>query len=257
MPGLRKGRPGFTAASEERAIPEAQVRQHNSPAACWVSFNGAVYDITTYIARHPVCADIAWAERVGGRRFEHFLGRDAFGPAHLNCGPDACCSRTVRKVLEQVLEPYRIGRLEPLLLSPAAQAWPEVSLADVELRIERPDGSCVRSLRGKELRTLPSAVQEVTHKCTSTGTLTTRRWMGVRVRDLLPVEPGVRPWDPLVTFVGMDGFGYSVLLSRAVEDDVILAYEQEGEELNSEQGGPLRLVKNGQHAKWVETIVLE
>ena len=37
-----------------------------------------------------------WARRVAGRRFEDFLGRDAFGPAHLGCGPDANCSKSVK-----------------------------------------------------------------------------------------------------------------------------------------------------------------
>ncbi len=55
----------------------------------------------------------------------------------------------------------------------------------------------------------------------------------------------------------MDGFGYSVFRSRAVRDDVILAYERGGTPLDTESGGPLRLVKDGQHAKWVETVILE
>ena len=37
-----------------------------------------------------------WARRVAGRRFEDFLGRDAFGPAHLGCGPDANCSKGIK-----------------------------------------------------------------------------------------------------------------------------------------------------------------
>lgn len=37
-----------------------------------------------------------WARRVAGRRFEDFLGRDAFGPAHMGCGPDANCSKGIK-----------------------------------------------------------------------------------------------------------------------------------------------------------------
>merc|ERR1712019_141304 len=104
-----------------------------------------------------------------------------------------------------------------------------------------------------ELQTLyPKVMKVVTHKCTSTGNTNVQEWAGVRISDLLPLEDSSTvPWDPLVTFVGMDGFGYSLFRSRALQEDVILAYEQSGVALDVEQGGPLRLVKDGQHAKWV------
>ena len=77
-------------------ITEEEVRRHNQPRDAWISFNGSVYDITGYIEKHPPCEGLDWATRLAGRRFEHFLGRDAFGPAHLGCGADGKCSRGIK-----------------------------------------------------------------------------------------------------------------------------------------------------------------
>jgi len=241
----------------ERQIAEEDVRKHCRADDAWISFNGSVYDITGYIPKHPPCTDLSWAGRVAGRRFEHFLGQDAFGPSHMGCGPDANCSRTVRAELERILTPYRIGQLKPEPPSDAAQKWPNCDVGSAVLRVELVDGSCLRTVTIGELRSSYTCVERsVTHRCSASGRETTQQWAGIRVRDLL-VSTRRREWDPLVTFVGMDGFGYSMLESRAWEDDVILAYEQNGEPLDTEHGGPLRLVKHGQHAKWIETLIVE
>ncbi len=31
----------------------ADVQAHNSPGSCWAAINGNVYDLTTWISRHP------------------------------------------------------------------------------------------------------------------------------------------------------------------------------------------------------------
>eukprot|EP00438_Fugacium_kawagutii_P002299 Skav226058 [mRNA] locus=scaffold211:326116:328765:- [translate_table: standard] len=120
------GGPGAWEVAEV-VISEEELRRHNQLSDAWISFNGNVYDITAYVAKHPPCTGglppplrwhtrwpkgvvvsqgilgLNWAQRVAGRRFEDFLGRDAFGPAHLgclaelsSCGPDANCSKGVK-----------------------------------------------------------------------------------------------------------------------------------------------------------------
>lgn len=39
----------------EVVIPEEELRRHNRPSDAWISFNGNVYDITAYVAKHPPC----------------------------------------------------------------------------------------------------------------------------------------------------------------------------------------------------------
>lgn len=202
----------------ERVIKEEELRLHNQVADAWISFDGSVYDITRYIQRHPPCEGLHWAQRVAGRRFEHFLGRDAFGPAHLGCGPDANCSRGVKVELAKMLEPYRIGRFQAAEPSPAAGRWPDVEAASAQLRLEWADGSLIQVLTMEDLQKFKKRTKTVTHKCTTSGNVNSQEWSGVPVKDLLPERPA-STWDPLVTFIGMDGFGYSIFLSRASMED--------------------------------------
>lgn len=51
------GSPSQTTASQPTATPIPklidQLAQHNSPSDCWVSYQGHVYDLTTYFGSHP------------------------------------------------------------------------------------------------------------------------------------------------------------------------------------------------------------
>ncbi|CAL1143006.1 unnamed protein product [Cladocopium goreaui] len=240
---LAKGTKGTKGRSEEVevVIKEEEVRRHNQVSDAWISFNGAVYDITKYVHRHPPCPGLNWAERVAGRRFEDFLGRDAFGPAHLGCGPDANCSAGMKAGLTKLLEPYKLGRFQAAAPSPAAELWPEEG-GLLRLRLEGADGQLLQVFTVDELKKYEKSTRKVTHKCTTSGNLNQQEWTGVWIGELLPKHRVERSYDPLVTFVGMDGFGYSMFLSRALKEDVILAYEQNGEALTTETGGPVRLV---------------
>ncbi|CAE7224550.1 CYB2, partial [Symbiodinium necroappetens] len=67
--------PKHSRAEEDKVFPEAEVRRHNREKDAWISFNGAVYDITRYIPQHPPCSGLDWSKRLAGRRFEDFLGQ--------------------------------------------------------------------------------------------------------------------------------------------------------------------------------------
>lgn len=47
------GSTGGAAASGRSRITAAVVAQHNSRTSCWTSINGSVYDLTSWIPKHP------------------------------------------------------------------------------------------------------------------------------------------------------------------------------------------------------------
>lgn len=86
------------------------------------------------------------------------------------------------------------------------------------------------------------------------------RWRGVRLRDLLD-RAGVQPSATAVRFVSFDGtYTESLTLGQARRDDVLVAYELDGEPLSSAHGGPARLYVAPMYGykslKWLRTIEL-
>lgn len=87
-------------------------------------------------------------------------------------------------------------------------------------------------------------------------------WGGVRLRDLLNMA-GIKPGSVEVTFDGLDSvvmpsvpdFIKSLPLDKALEDDIILAYEINGKPLPLLNGYPLRLIVPGWYATyWVKSL---
>jgi DMSO/TMAO reductase YedYZ molybdopterin-dependent catalytic subunit len=67
------------------------------------------------------------------------------------------------------------------------------------------------------------------------------QWRGVRLRDVLD-QVGVADGARAVRFFSFDGaYSESLTLQQARRDDVMLAYEMEGNELSAAHGGPVRL----------------
>jgi sulfite oxidase len=95
------------------------------------------------------------------------------------------------------------------------------------------------------------------------------RWGGVLLRDVL-AEAGVRSGARHAAFTGLDldvesgtgaPFGGSVPIEKATSEDVLLAYEMNGEALAPEHGYPLRVVVGGyigaRSVKWLSEISLQ
>lgn len=137
-----------------------------------------------------------------------------------------------------------------------------------------------------DLRRLPSASVTVTLECAGNGrdqfrpevpgerwglgAVSTARWTGARLRDVL-AQAAILPEAGEMIFHGadcghVDGraepvcFERSLSVSDAAESDVLLAYEMNGEPLPVRHGFPVRLIVPGWYAvtavKWLTGITL-
>ncbi|HEX5587037.1 MAG TPA: molybdopterin-dependent oxidoreductase [Acidimicrobiia bacterium] len=85
-------------------------------------------------------------------------------------------------------------------------------------------------------------------------------WKGVRLGDVL-ARAGVQPEAKAVQFRSFDGaYSESLTMEQAMRDDVLVAYELEGDPLSDAHGGPVRLyvapMYGYKSCKWLDEIVL-
>lgn len=104
----------------------------------------------------------------------------------------------------------------------------------------------------------------------SAETISTARWAGVRLRDVLE-RAGVKSNARHVAFLGLDEterhgeivkFGGSISVDKAMsDDDVLLVYGMNGQPLAAVHGAPLRAVVPGyigaRSVKWLSKITLQ
>ncbi|XP_054663087.1 sulfite oxidase, mitochondrial [Grus americana] len=165
---------------------------------------------------------------------------------------------------------------------------PAVDPGSYQLRVEGPGGRAL-SLSLTELRSrFPKHEVTATLQCAGNrraemsrvrpvkglawdiGAISTARWGGVRLRDVL-LHAGFeeeREGEWHVCFEGLDTdaggapYGASIPYGRAVSPaaDVLLAYEMNGEELPRDHGFPLRVVVPGvvgaRSVKWLQRVAV-
>lgn len=86
------------------------------------------------------------------------------------------------------------------------------------------------------------------------GWSVTLLWEGVRIRDLLN-ETGISPEAKYVTFSASDGYSTTFPLSYLLDNDILIAFKQNGQPLLPERGFPFQLVAEDKWGyKWIKWI---
>ena len=134
---------------------------------------------------------------------------------------------------------------------------PDESRADYRLKVR---GLVDRELdlTFDDLRAMPATHLTRDFQCVTGWRVPDVEWRGVRLRDVLD-QAGVQPTGNALHFVSFDGaYSESLTLEQGTRDDVIVAYELEGEPLSSAHGGPARLyiapMYGYKSLKWLRAI---
>ena len=101
------------------------------------------------------------------------------------------------------------------------------------------------------------------------GAVGNATWSGVRLKEIL-LQAGVKAETKFVEFMGTDdvfrnnenvGFGASIPIDKAMSDEVLLAYEMNGQPLDPIHGFPIRTIVPGyigaRSVKWLSRITLQ
>jgi len=201
-------------------------------------------------------------EQVGARRLGRagFLGVVGAGVATLFYGK--AIAHVTNRVTNPLSDATGLTRLVPSggwRIYTVADSMPRFDPATWRLRI---DGLVHRpvELSYRDLRALPKAEQVSTFHCVTGWTVENVTWTGVRIRDVLAAA-GPHASAHALRFISMEKPYVDYLtLAQASLDDVMLAYEMEGQPLPQEHGAPLRLIipemYGYKNVKWVERIEL-
>lgn len=110
-----------------------------------------------------------------------------------------------------------------------------------------------------ELVALPAVQLRSDFHCVTTWSYMDNLWEGVLFKSVAD-RAGVRPAAKYAMIHGFDGYYTNIPLSWLLEDDVLFAWSHDGKPLESEHGGPLRLVVpklyGWKSAKWVSGVEL-
>ena len=137
---------------------------------------------------------------------------------------------------------------------------PEVDAAgwvlEIDGLVEEP-----MSLTYDDLLALPSFEEFITLECISNEVggdlIGNANWKGVALREILQ-RARLRPGVVDISFAASDGYSESISVDRALNTDVMVAYEMNGEPLSSRHGAPARLIVPGffglKSVKWLTKI---
>ena len=146
---------------------------------------------------------------------------------------------------------------------------PVLDATEWRLRIDGEVGRPVE-LEYASLRRLPAVEVTKTLECISNfvakcelapfgcDLISTARWKGVRVSDVLALAGGARPGAVSLATFGADEFTTSLPLEVALAPETLLVYEMNGQVLPREHGYPVRMLVPGRYgmknAKWVVAL---
>uniref|UniRef100_A0A8C5MLY3 Sulfite oxidase, mitochondrial n=1 Tax=Leptobrachium leishanense TaxID=445787 RepID=A0A8C5MLY3_9ANUR len=145
----------------------------------------------------------------------------------------------------------------------------QLTLNDLKTKFPQHEITATLQCAGNR-RSEMNAVKQVKGLDWGTAAISTARWAGVRLRDVLQ-HAGYTENTPNanhVQFEGLDcditgtSYGASITFAHAMrkENDVLLAYEMNGQEIPRDHGFPLRVIVPGivgaRNVKWLGRIVV-
>lgn len=151
---------------------------------------------------------------------------------------------------------YATDRFNTLHHESPAQMPTDKDIAGWTLTI---DGDVVQPLKLSlaELKALPNAAITADFHCVTSWTRFDNKWRGVRVSEVLKLA---RPRGAFVTQTAFSGHTTSTPIGELLDDDVLIAWEQEGKPLAPEHGAPIRIVLPGKYAykgvKWLTKLTV-
>jgi DMSO/TMAO reductase YedYZ molybdopterin-dependent catalytic subunit len=115
-----------------------------------------------------------------------------------------------------------------------------------------------RTFSWADLLALPATEVVADIHCVTKWSRFDTRWRGVRFRDLLAACGGALPGASHVLETAEYGYTTNVPLPDLLGDDVLVAYGYDGTEIESDHGGPVRLMVPHLYfwksAKWLRRI---
>ena len=135
----------------------------------------------------------------------------------------------------------------------------------VDGEVERPfqlDYSALTKLPSVEVTKTLECISNLVDKCElapfGCDLISTARWKGVRLSDVLGLVGGVKPGVTFLATISADEYTTAISLDVAMSPDALLVFEMNGQVLPREHGYPARLLIPGRYgmksAKWVVAL---
>lgn len=110
----------------------------------------------------------------------------------------------------------------------------------------------------KDFLALPQSEQVADMHCVTTWSVLDSSFKGVKFADLCAAVK-VKPEAKFVYFTSYDGYSTNLDLEGCLDDDVMVIYSWNGEPLDADHGGPVRMLIPKRYlwksAKWVKEII--
>jgi DMSO/TMAO reductase YedYZ molybdopterin-dependent catalytic subunit len=110
----------------------------------------------------------------------------------------------------------------------------------------------------KSLECISNLVDECQLASFGCDLISTARWRGVRISDILNLVGGVKPGASFVATISADEYTTALPLSVAMDPNSLLVFEMNGQVLPREHGYPARILVPGRYgmknAKWVVAL---
>ncbi len=135
----------------------------------------------------------------------------------------------------------------------------------IDGEVQRPvevDYDSLRRLPAMEITKTLECISNFVAKCElapfGCDLISTARWKGVRVSDVLALAGGVKPGAVSLATIAADEFTTSLPIDVALQPDTLLVYEMNGQVLPREHGYPVRMLVPGRYgmknAKWIVAL---